>query len=151
MKKIYAQYKDIVIEAEQGDQGLSSIRILPKKNKKLTSNTRSLAQKIDAAIKGPITANDLDLSWATPFQKKVYREMMKIKPGKVLTYKQLAEKIGQPNAFRAVARACATNKLPLLIPCHRVVRTDGGLGGYSAGDGVRVKQYLLDLEGYQAA
>ncbi len=83
----------------------------------------------------------------TDFQKKVWLELTKIPKGKVLTYKELAKKIGKPLAVRAVANAVGANPLAPYIPCHRVVRSDGGLGGYSGKGGVKTKIKLLLKEG----
>lgn len=81
----------------------------------------------------------------TDFQKKVWRALSHIPYGKVLTYKQVAEKIGKPNASRAVGGACGANDLPIIIPCHRVIAGNGGLGGFSGG--LNLKRFLLRLEG----
>jgi len=81
----------------------------------------------------------------TDFQKKVWRALARIPYGKVLTYKQVAKKIGKPNAFRAVGSACGANELPIIIPCHRVIASNGGLGGFSGG--LKLKEFLLRLEG----
>lgn len=83
----------------------------------------------------------------TPFQKKVWRAITQIQKGQVLTYKELAQKIGRPKAFRAVANAVGANPLPIQIPCHRVIRSDGSLGGYSAPGGIKTKKKLLQKEG----
>ena len=83
----------------------------------------------------------------TKFQVKVWSELKKIPYGEVRTYKQIAESIGSPKSSRAVANACGKNPHPLLIPCHRVVRSDGGLGGYSAHGGTYEKMKLLIEEG----
>lgn len=83
----------------------------------------------------------------TPFQKKVWRAIAQIQKGQVLTYKELAQKIGRPKAFRAVANAVGANPLPIQIPCHRVIRSDGSLGGYSAPGGIKTKKKLLQKEG----
>lgn len=83
----------------------------------------------------------------TPFQKKVWQAISKIPKGKTLTYKELATKIGQPKAIRAVANAVGANPLVVQIPCHRVVRSDGTLGGYSGRGGVKTKKSLLRKEG----
>ena len=83
----------------------------------------------------------------TDFQKMVWLEITKIPKGKTITYKELAMKIGKPKAYRAVANACAKNPLLEIIPCHRVIRTDGSIGGYSAQGGVRMKKSLLKNEG----
>ena len=72
---------------------------------------------------------------------------MKIPIGKVITYRQLAEKIGNPKAVRAVANACGKNKIAVIIPCHRVIRSDGTLGGYSSG--IWRKRILLQREGFK--
>ena len=66
----------------------------------------------------------------TDFQKMVWSEIKKIPKGKTITYKELAIKIGKPKAYRAVANACAKNPLLEIIPCHRVIREDGKMGGY---------------------
>ena len=83
----------------------------------------------------------------TPFQKKVWQAILKIPRGHTLTYKELATKIGQPKAIRAVANAVGANPLVVQIPCHRVVRSDGTLGGYSGRGGVKTKLKLLREEG----
>ena len=83
----------------------------------------------------------------TPFQKKVWQAISKIPRGHTLTYKELAIKIGQPKAIRAVANAVGANPLVVQIPCHRVVRSDGTLGGYSGRGGVKTKLKLLREEG----
>lgn len=83
----------------------------------------------------------------TEFQKKVWTAISKIPKGKVLTYKELAKKIGRPLAVRAVGNAVGANPLPITIPCHRVIKTDGSLGGYSAKGGIKTKLKLLKSEG----
>lgn len=83
----------------------------------------------------------------TPFQKKVWGELLKIKRGEAITYKELAKKIGKPKAVRAVANAVGANPLPIKIPCHRVVRSDGTVGGYSGRGGIKAKLNLLKNEG----
>jgi len=89
----------------------------------------------------------LDLRGTTPFQQAVWKQTAAIPYGEVRSYGWLAEKIGEPRAARAVGRALALNPLPILIPCHRVVRKNGRLGGFSAGLGW--KRRLLELEGVQ--
>jgi AraC family transcriptional regulator of adaptative response/methylated-DNA-[protein]-cysteine methyltransferase len=81
---------------------------------------------------------------ATAFQRRVWQELQQIPFGETRTYTQVAKAIGDPNARRAVARACATNPVALVIPCHRVIREDGDLGGYRWG--VERKEALLDKE-----
>jgi methylated-DNA-[protein]-cysteine S-methyltransferase len=83
----------------------------------------------------------------TKFQIKVWNAIAKIPKGKVRTYKQLAKLIGKPKAARAVANACGQNPYPITIPCHRVIRSNGELGGYSGKGGTQQKKELLKKEG----
>ena len=82
----------------------------------------------------------------TNFQRTVWKEISKIPFGETRTYKDLAKAIGKPNSSRAVANACGKNPYPVIIPCHRVIRSDGKLGGYSGVGGVKKKKELLKLE-----
>jgi methylated-DNA-[protein]-cysteine S-methyltransferase len=77
----------------------------------------------------------------------VWKEIAKIPSGQTKTYKELAENIGRPKSSRAVANACGKNPIPPTIPCHRVIRTDGKLGGYSGKGGIKQKRQLLKKEG----
>lgn len=83
----------------------------------------------------------------TKFQIKIWNELKKIPKGEVRTYKDIAVAIGKPNSARAVANACGKNPRPIEIPCHRAIRADGSLGGYSAKGGVSQKRKLLQMEG----
>ena len=83
----------------------------------------------------------------TDFQIKVWNAISKIPKGKVKTYKELARSIRKPKASRAVANACGKNPFPIKIPCHRVIRSDGRLGGYSGKGGIETKRKLLRNEG----
>ena len=83
----------------------------------------------------------------TDFQIKVWNAISKIPKGKVKTYKELARSICKPTASRAVANACGKNPFPIKIPCHRVIRSDGRLGGYSGKGGIKTKRKLLRSEG----
>jgi methylated-DNA-[protein]-cysteine S-methyltransferase len=84
----------------------------------------------------------------TQFQLKVWSYLMKIPKGKLKTYAQVAKAIGKPKAVRAVANAIGKNPFPPKIPCHRVIRSDGKLGGYSAKGGIKTKKKLLKNEGF---
>ena len=81
---------------------------------------------------------------ATAFQRRVWDALLAIPYGETRSYKQVAEAIGEPNAFRAVARACATNPVAVVVPCHRVIGTDGKLHGYAGG--LHRKKKLLEAE-----
>ncbi len=84
---------------------------------------------------------------ATIFQKKVWQAARSVKYGQVRTYGWLAARIGRPRAMRAVGAALGRNPFPILVPCHRILRRDGGLGGFSATGGLALKEKLLQLEG----
>lgn len=86
----------------------------------------------------PISAN------GTEFQIKVWKELLKIPYGKTATYKEIAENIGNKNASRAVGMANNKNPIAIIIPCHRVIGSNGNLTGYAGG--IEMKKYLLDLE-----
>ena len=83
----------------------------------------------------------------TKLQLKVWKYLSKIPRGKLKTYSQVAQAIGNPLAVRAVANAVGKNPFPRLIPCHRVIRSDGSLGGYSGPGGIKTKKLLLKKEG----
>ena len=85
-------------------------------------------------------------SLGTKFEQKVWNYLKTIPKGKIKTYKQVAIGIKNPKSARAVANACAKNPYAPKIPCHRVIRSDGGLGGYSGRGGIRQKLKLLRLE-----
>nr|WP_263312739.1 methylated-DNA--[protein]-cysteine S-methyltransferase [Mammaliicoccus sp. Marseille-Q6498] len=86
----------------------------------------------------------IKFNFGTPFQQKVWQALCDIPYGETISYKQLAENIGQPTAFRAVANANGKNHLTILVPCHRVIAADGGLGGYSSG--IERKELILNIE-----
>lgn len=92
----------------------------------------------------PMPRFPLDIR-ATAFQRAVYDELLRIPRGETRAYGQVAEAMGRPRSVRAVASACAKNKIALLVPCHRVIRGDGSLGGYRWG--LETKRALLDDEG----
>ena len=86
----------------------------------------------------------LDMSLSHGFRQLVQRNLLHIGYGQTRSYGQVAELVGNPKAMRAVGTACATNPLPIVVPCHRVVRSDGHLGGYLGG--LEAKRTLLELE-----
>ena len=88
----------------------------------------------------------VDSTGWTPFQKRVYQQCRLIRAGSTRTYKQLAAMAGSEKASRAVGAAMARNRVPLVIPCHRVVSAGGSLRGFSAPGGLDTKRFLLDLE-----
>jgi methylated-DNA-[protein]-cysteine S-methyltransferase len=88
----------------------------------------------------------ISLMKGTDFEKKVWLTLQEIPFGETRTYKWLAEKIEKPNAFRAVGQALGKNPIPIILPCHRIIESDGSIGGYSAG--TYIKRRLLDIEYY---
>jgi len=88
--------------------------------------------------------DELDLSGATPFQREVWEKNRLIPYGETRSYSWIAARIGKPGAARAVGQALGRNPIPIIIPCHRVVASDGKLGGFSGG--LEMKRHLLSLE-----
>jgi AraC family transcriptional regulator of adaptative response/methylated-DNA-[protein]-cysteine methyltransferase len=110
----------------------------------LASAVRAIVDFI--AGKEPHINLPLDIRW-TAFQRRVWEELRRIPLGETRSYGEIARALGQPHAQRAVGHACATNPVPLLVPCHRVVRGDGDLGGYRLGP--ERKRRLLEREAAQ--
>jgi len=88
----------------------------------------------------------IDLSELTEFQRQVLEACAEVEYGRTVSYADLARRLRRPKAARAVGGALGRNPIPLVIPCHRVVASDGSLGGFSAEQGVSLKRWLLDLE-----
>ena len=107
----------------------------------------AIPDAIAGIVEGKPVKTSIHLDWSgiTPFRRAVMEECMRIPAGKTLTYGDLAAKVGRPGAARAVGRVMATNPWPLLVPCHRVVGSDGTLHGY--GGGLPMKAALLRAEG----
>jgi methylated-DNA-[protein]-cysteine S-methyltransferase len=112
------------------------------------TKTTDEVQQISEYLLGERETFDLPIDWSglTPFQEKALRATFDIPYGEVKTYGEIASQLGNPRAARAVGRAEATNPMPLVIPCHRVIGADGGLHGYGAGQGLETKAWLLKLE-----
>jgi len=106
---------------------------------------RNVLEQLKKYLKGDLKRFDckLDLK-GTSFQKKVWTALSRIPYGQTRSYKEVAQAISHPKAFRAVGNSNGQNSIPLIIPCHRVIESNGGLGGF--GHGVKVKRQLLDFE-----
>jgi len=112
-----------------------------------TTLPAALARRIERRLAGDRRNRiDLDLRGSTPFEQAVWRKALEIPRGEVRPYGWIAREIGRPNAVRAVGTALGHNPLPLIVPCHRVVRSDGTIGEYSLG-GPRNKRAILAAEG----
>jgi methylated-DNA-[protein]-cysteine S-methyltransferase len=105
-----------------------------------------VARELDAYFAGRRTAFDLPLDWALagPFARRVLGAALKIPYGQVATYAEIAGRAGSPGGSRAAGNALGSNPIPIIVPCHRVVRTGGGLGGYTGG--LDRKERLLAIE-----
>ena len=144
------------------ERGLVAIEVSPNKDTLISllnrfdflqvlvdeTKTAAAAHQISQYLQGERETFDLPIDWSvlTPFQEQALRATCAIPYGKVMTYGEIAQRLGNPRAARAVGRAEATNPIPLVIPCHRVIGADGGLHGYGAGAGLETKAWLLDLE-----
>lgn len=106
-------------------------------------------QQIHAYLAGDLKKFDLPLDWSGmgEFQKSVLKQTILIPYGQVITYGDIANILGKPGSARAVGRAEATNPMPLVIPCHRVIGQDGHLHGYGGRGGIITKAWLLKMEG----
>lgn len=119
-------------------------------NKRVTAGTvapvlKETVQQLEAYFMGKLTEFEIPLlERGTPFQMKVWETIARIPYGSTWSYKQLAKAVGNPNASRAVGTANGCNKIWIIVPCHRVIASGGGLGGY--GGGLDVKQALLEIE-----
>jgi methylated-DNA-[protein]-cysteine S-methyltransferase len=103
------------------------------------------AAQLEAYFEGKLRRFNLPLDLVgTGFQRRVWEELVEIPYGETRTYAQVAASIGHPSAIRAVGAANGQNPVAIIVPCHRVIRTGGGLGGY--GGGLDAKRALLDLE-----
>ena len=104
-------------------------------------------EQLTAYFKGERQAFDLplDISLGTDFQQRVWQQLQKIPHGETISYATLAQRVGNPKGYRAVANANGRNPFSIIIPCHRVIASDGKLGGYTGG--LDKKEYLLALEG----
>jgi len=106
---------------------------------------KAVLSQLEKYLKGKLQRFDCPLDFrGTLFEKKVWSELAKIPYGQTRSYREISQALGHPKAFRAVGNANGKNPLPLIIPCHRVVASNSGFGGY--GHGLKVKKQLLDLE-----
>lgn len=137
-----------IIQITVSEKGLQSVKILNKKSDLKLSHDKGLksySSSIENYLKGMNTKFDLPIDiHGTEFQKKVWKETAKIPYGKTVSYETIAKKIGRPKAVRAVGTALGKNPVCIVVPCHRVLPKNGGIGQYAYGPSK--KKWLLDLE-----
>ncbi len=123
---------------------------MDKSRGRLTPSMKDLVDRLKSLAQGEkddLRDVEIDLSGRTPFQLAVLDQCRRIAWGRILTYGQLASRAGFPRSARAVGSVMATNRIPLIVPCHRVVAAGGSLGGFSAPEGLHMKRRLLEMEG----
>jgi DNA-3-methyladenine glycosylase II len=131
-------------------QELQSLTGINKPVLTLPAWMRVLVQQVKLHLKGQpqdFSTVPVVIDQATDFMQAVYKEAQRIPSGEVISYAQLAERLGKPGAVRAVGTALGKNAIPLIIPCHRIITTSGKIGGFSANGGVAAKEILLACEG----
>jgi methylated-DNA-[protein]-cysteine S-methyltransferase len=142
------------LELHTSPQGVRSISFMSDKFSRLSQPTPAadsvmalLVSELDGYFSKELRsfAVPLDIPSGTPFLRAVWEELTRIPYGETRSYGQVAHAVGNPGAARAVGSANHRNSIPILIPCHRVIKGDGTLGGYASG--LAIKKTLLDLEG----
>ncbi|HLO27772.1 MAG TPA: methylated-DNA--[protein]-cysteine S-methyltransferase [Anaerolineales bacterium] len=131
---------------QQFDAYLSRLkRSIQPDPKKIKPYLKELAEY----LAGKRQAFTIPIDWTLlrPFQREALQAVFRVPYGETRTYSDIALEINRPNAYRAVGRANATNPMPLVIPCHRLIGTDGKLHGYGGGEGLKTKEWLLKMEG----
>jgi methylated-DNA-[protein]-cysteine S-methyltransferase len=144
--------KPLALRLEWNEEVLTSIRLTWAADTVKSKHSTPTGRKLEEALATYVTGSKVDwpelpvdLDALPTFHKKVLEELARIPAGKVLSYGELAAKCGSPKAARAVGQVMAKNPWPLVYPCHRVLASGGGLGGF--GPGLEMKKWLLELEG----
>lgn len=144
---IYYQNPNICLEIGIEDETITELSFCekPLNQQKPDAFGKALFKQLDDYFAGKLKEFDIPFfATGTPFQLMVWEELLRLDYGEVITYSEMARRIGKPKAARAVGNALGKNPIGIIIPCHRVVRAGGKLGGF--GGGLRVKEYLLKLE-----
>jgi methylated-DNA-[protein]-cysteine S-methyltransferase len=146
MEKTYLQYGKIVLEIAGDENGISSINFVKHKlHDEIPECLAEAHKQLKEYFSGTREKFDLKLNISgTDFQKKVWKALQEIPYGETRTYRDIAVAVGTPQACRAVGGANNKNKIPVIIPCHRVIGKDGSLVGF--GSGLAIKKELLQLE-----
>ncbi len=136
-----------ILEIKSTDEAIISCKFKEKKEEitLIPQILEKAINQLDMYFKGKRKNFDLKLSLiGTDFQKKIWQELQKIPFGQIVSYKEIAKRIGNKNAVRAVGNANGKNPISIIIPCHRVVGSEGKLVGY--GGGLEKKRWLIDFE-----
>ncbi len=141
-----------LLAVEWADSQLKLYSYLFRLKRPVESNQKMIhhyGKELGDYLKGNRREFTFPIEWSSlrPFQQKTLKVIYAIPYGEIRTYADVAVQIGRPHAYRAVGRANATNPMPLVIPCHRVIGKDGKLHGYGGGDGLPTKEWLLKMEG----
>ena len=138
---------ELVLPQPTAEGALASLSKAALAGRENEARFQSLAHELRDYMSGKAVSfqEELDLTRATPFQRRVWQQTRQIPCGQSRSYGWIAKRLGQPGACRAVGQALGRNPLPVVIPCHRVLASDGSLGGFSGG--LSVKRRLLELEG----
>lgn len=145
-------YNELVgwLKISATDEGITEIEFtdVPSQPSQSASATilKDLITQLDNYFQGVCPTFDIPIHFnqGTTFQQKVWKELLNIRAGETRSYAEIAKAIGNPKAFRAVGSANGKNPVPIIVPCHRVINSDGSLGGYSSG--LHIKRALLDHE-----
>ena len=136
---------DITIEAD--GSALIGVSFGNNSNQSPNSITRMAAEQLAEYFDGKRLKFEIPMRiTGTDFQRRVWKELLDIPAGKTTSYGQIAKNIGKPKAARAVGGAVGSNPFAIVIPCHRVMASNGAITGYTGGDGIKTKRKLLDLE-----
>ena len=141
-----------LVAVEWADSQLAFDSYLQRLKRPLQPNPKKIApyaKELREYLVGKRNAFTIPIDWSLfrPFQREALQAVFRIPYGETSTYHDIAIEIGRPNASRAVGRANATNPMPLVIPCHRMIGRDGKLHGYGGGEGLKTKEWLLRMEG----
>src|SRR5512138_730255 len=141
-----------LVAVEWADSQLQFDAYLQRLKQPIQSNVKKIApyaRELREYLNGRRNAFTIPIDWSLfrPFQREALQAVFRIPYGETCTYHDIAIEMGKPNASRAVGRANATNPMPIVIPCHRVIGRDGKLHGYGGGEGLKTKEWLLRLEG----
>jgi len=140
------RFNNIDIYAEEKNGEIIKIGFKKRKNRNVSFILSLFKKQVKEYMKGERKRFEIPFKIeAREFDKKVYQVLLSVPYGATITYKELAEKVGNKKAARAVGQALSRNPLPLIIPCHRVIKSNGEIGGFTAGEKIKAK--LLEIEG----